>query len=106
MAILVVVIPVASPFDEYALKVQKDIFQAGFVCDVELDPGTTLNKKIRNAQLDQYNFILVVGEKEKQGNTVNIRTRDNKVHGELAVDAAIERFTRLRQERLLSEENF
>lgn len=26
--------------------------------DVDLDPGCTLNKKIRNAQLAQYNFIL------------------------------------------------
>ena len=26
--------------------------------DVETDPGNTLNKKIRNAQLAQYNFIL------------------------------------------------
>ena len=25
--------------------------------DVDLDHGTTLNKKIRNAQLAQYNFI-------------------------------------------------
>lgn len=26
--------------------------------DIEVDPGCTLNKKIRNAQLAQYNFIL------------------------------------------------
>lgn len=26
--------------------------------DIDLDPGCTLNKKIRNAQLAQYNFIL------------------------------------------------
>lgn len=26
--------------------------------DVDVDPGCTLNKKIRNAQLAQYNFIL------------------------------------------------
>lgn len=28
------------------------------MADVDLDPGCTLNKKIRNAQLAQYNFIL------------------------------------------------
>lgn len=28
------------------------------MCDVDVDHGDTLNKKIRNAQLAQYNFIL------------------------------------------------
>lgn len=28
------------------------------MADVDLDHSCTLNKKIRNAQLDQYNFIL------------------------------------------------
>lgn len=33
------------------------MFEAGFMCDVDVDHGDTLNKKIRNAQLAQYNFI-------------------------------------------------
>lgn len=35
----------------------KEIHDAGFLCDHDLDQGTTMNKKIRNAQLAQYNFI-------------------------------------------------
>ena len=35
----------------------------------------------REAQLAQYNYILVVGEAEKEACTVNVRTRDNVVHG-------------------------
>jgi threonyl-tRNA synthetase len=38
--------------------------------------------QIREAQLAQYNYILVVGEKEQSTKTVNVRTRDNQVHGE------------------------
>ena len=30
---------------------------AGFICEVDIDTGDTMNKKIRNAQLAQYNFI-------------------------------------------------
>jgi hypothetical protein len=37
--------------------------------------------KVREAQLAQYNYILVVGEAEKLARTVNVRTRDNVVHG-------------------------
>jgi len=40
----------------------------------------TINKKVRNAQIDQVNYILVFGEKEQTGN-LQIRTRDNKVFG-------------------------
>lgn len=39
------------------LQVKKTVFSAGYLADVDLDHGTTLNKKIRNAQLAQYNFI-------------------------------------------------
>jgi len=34
------------------------LFAAGFMCDADTDDSDTMNKKIRNAQLAQYNFIL------------------------------------------------
>ncbi len=48
----------------------------------------TINKKVRNAQLDQVNYILVFGEKEQQG-ALQIRTRDNKVHGPVKTEQFI-----------------
>ncbi|XP_055489666.1 threonine--tRNA ligase 1, cytoplasmic [Leucoraja erinacea] len=87
----VMVVPVGPAYEEYAQKVQRQFHEAGLMSDVDLDQGCTLNKKIRNAQLAQYNFILVVGEKEMSSETVNVRTRDNKVHGERTVSATIER---------------
>lgn len=41
----------------------------------------------------------VVGEKEKTSNTVNVRTRDNKVHGERSVNECIERLKQLKASR-------
>lgn len=35
--------------------------------------------QVREAQLAQYNYILVLGEEEKAAGTVNVRTRDNQV---------------------------
>uniref|UniRef100_A0A7N8XEJ1 threonine--tRNA ligase n=1 Tax=Mastacembelus armatus TaxID=205130 RepID=A0A7N8XEJ1_9TELE len=92
----VMVVPVGPTCEDYAQKVKQEFHNSGFMADVDLDPGCTLNKKIRNAQLAQYNFILVVGEKEKTSNTVNVRTRDNKVHGERSVEECIERLKQLR----------
>ncbi|KAM6930489.1 threonine--tRNA ligase 1, cytoplasmic [Xenentodon cancila] len=95
----VMVVPVGPTCEEYAEKVREEFHCSGFMADVDLDPGCTLNKKIRNAQLAQYNFILVVGEKEKTSNTVNVRTRDNKVHGERSVEECIERLKQLKTSR-------
>lgn len=99
------IIPVAGPFNEYATKVKQQLFEAGFMCDVDTDDSDTMNKKIRNAQLAQYNFIMVVGEKELNGNTVNVRTRDNQVHGEFSVDDAILKFKKLAKTRTLKSED-
>ena len=46
----------------------------------------TLNKKIRNHQLEQWNFILVAGEDECKAGTVDIRTRENQRLGKMRVD--------------------
>uniref|UniRef100_A0A8C2DRT8 threonine--tRNA ligase n=1 Tax=Cyprinus carpio TaxID=7962 RepID=A0A8C2DRT8_CYPCA len=81
------------------VRVQQEFHRGGLMTDVDLDPGCTLNKKIRNAQLAQYNFILVVGEKEKSSDTVNVRTRDNKVHGERSLMDCMERLKELKASR-------
>lgn len=54
----VMVIPVGPAFDDYAHEVQQKLYEAGFMCEVDTDAGDTMNKKIRNAQLAQFNFIL------------------------------------------------
>ncbi|XP_055774644.1 threonine--tRNA ligase 1, cytoplasmic [Salvelinus fontinalis] len=95
----VMVVPVGPTLDDYAQKIRDDFHRGGLMTDVDCDASCTLNKKIRNAQLAQYNFILVVGEKEKTSETVNVRTRDNKVHGERSVNECMERLQQLKASR-------
>ncbi|XP_046661421.1 threonine--tRNA ligase 1, cytoplasmic-like isoform X5 [Homalodisca vitripennis] len=101
----IMIIPVGPPFNDYAEKVKDQLYNAGFVCEVDSDAGDTMNKKIRNAQLAQYNFILVVGEREQTAETVNVRTRDNVIHGELNIPDLISKF-RLLTEKRSSEDVF
>lgn len=54
----VMVVPVGPSVDSYAHEVKDTLFKAGYMVEVDADPGDTLNKKIRNAQLAQFNFIL------------------------------------------------
>jgi len=76
----------------------------GFCVEADVDNGNTMNKKVRNAQLAQFNFIFVVGEKEQSNRTVNVRTRDNKVHGEFTLEAVSAKFTELATERIIKSE--
>lgn len=54
----VMIVPVVSQFDDYAYEVKQKLWDAGVMVEVDTDPSDTLNKKIRNAQLAQFNFIL------------------------------------------------
>merc|ERR1712241_124541 len=98
------VVPVGLPFNNYAKEIAELLKSKGFCAEADTDDGNTMNKKVRNAQLAQFNFILVVGEKEKENRTVNVRTRDNKVHGELSIDDLLEKFRKLAKERTLKSE--
>ncbi|XP_064416679.1 threonine--tRNA ligase 1, cytoplasmic isoform X1 [Latimeria chalumnae] len=98
------VIPVGRSTENYAQEVRQWFHEAGFTTDLDVTPGATLNRKIRNAQLAQCNFILVVGEKEKSNGTVNVRTRDNRQHGERRVEETIRRMKELRDTRTSNAE--
>ena len=83
-----ILVPVKKQNDDYAKQVQRQIHQAGFVSDIDNDAGRTLNKKIRNAQLGQYNFILGTeregerGERERDRQTERERVRERETDRE------------------------
>lgn len=72
-----IVLPIGDKYNDYANYVYETLHNNMF--DVDLDTSVnTLNKKIREAQLKQFNYILVVGEKELTTNTVTLRDRDDQ----------------------------
>ena len=91
------VVPVAQQYIPYARAVRDRLHAEGFYADVN-DTTQTLNKKVREAQVAQYNYILVVGEKERDDNSVNIRTRDNVVQGTKGLEEAVAMFKQLAAE--------
>lgn len=72
----VVVIPVAAPYKEYAQQIADQLVSLGLYADVD-NGDNTLPKKIRNGEIAQYNFILVVGQEELDAQSVNVRNRDD-----------------------------
>jgi len=72
----VCVIPVSLVYKDYAADIGKQLTELSIFVDV--DNGTeTLQKKIRNAEIAQYNFIFVVGQVELDSKSVNVRNRDD-----------------------------
>lgn len=100
----VMVIPVGPSAEDYAKEVHRSVHESGFAVDIDTDSGTTLNRKIRKAQLAQYNFVLVVGEKEKANCSVNVRTRDQVQHGEHRLQNVLTRLRELRDLRVRNAE--
>jgi threonyl-tRNA synthetase len=49
-----------------------------------------LGYKIREAQMDKIPYMLVIGDKEKENNTISIRTRQNKTLTITSLDDFIE----------------
>jgi len=77
----VMLVPISENSRGYALEVRRKLRREGFHAQVD-ETDRKMQKKVREAQLEQWNYILVVGDGEQTNGTVNIRTRDNVVHGE------------------------
>lgn len=95
------VLTVADRHQPYADEVAAAIKQQGFHVDVD-HAQESVSKKVRNAQLSQINYILVVGDQELENKTVTLRTRDNVVVGAIQVDDFLQKIDVERKERHLN----
>ena len=76
----VIILTVADRHIAFAETIRKQYHDAGLQVEVD-DRPESVPKKVRDAQLHQWNYILVVGDKEIQDNTVTVRTRKNEILG-------------------------
>lgn len=72
----VMIIPVSDQYQQYAAYIHNQIVEKGYYADIDYS-SNKLGKKVREAQVSQYNFIVIVGDKEAQTQTISVRSRDN-----------------------------
>ncbi|MEX0961268.1 MAG: threonine--tRNA ligase [Simkaniaceae bacterium] len=95
------ILTVADRHRDYAEKVAQKLTSAGF--SVEIDAQSeSVNKKVRNAQLMQVNYILCVGDNESDQGMISLRTRENYVYGEISLENFIEKIQKEKQSRMNS----
>jgi threonyl-tRNA synthetase len=70
-------LPVTDAHQEYCQKTRAKLLKAGIRC--EIDRGSDrLAKQIRNAEKARIPIICIIGEREVENNSVNVR-----LHGEI-----------------------
>ena len=94
-------IPVADRHQPYADAVAAKVKQHGFYVDVD-HAQESVSKKIRNAQLAQVNYMLVVGDQEMEHKTVTLRTRENQMLRKIQPDEFSSKIEIERKERSLT----
>ncbi len=88
-----IVLPVADRHNEYAATVERELRDAGV--RVALDGRSeSVGKKIRDAELGRYPYMLVVGDREQEGGALAVRAHDEGELGAMPVAEFVERVRR------------
>jgi threonyl-tRNA synthetase len=88
------VIPIADRHIEYARKVLGDLKRSGIRAELD-ERGERMNAKIRDAQLQKIPYMLVVGDKEMQAETVSVRLRSGGDRGAVPLAEFVENTRRV-----------
>ena len=94
----VVMVPIAERHTEYANKVADRLKEIGVRVEVDAR-NEKMNAKIREHALQKVPFMLVVGDKEAEGNQVNVRTRGHEKTETIAIEDFVSRIQKLIQEK-------
>lgn len=86
----VLVVPVKDTFSDYAKEIKRALEDNGFRAAINLR-NETLDKKIREAELQKIPYIVVIGEREFKAHTVSIRKRSIGDQGEVELFNFIQR---------------
>lgn len=89
-----IIIPITDQHVEYGEKVAEQLRSVGFRAEVD-SSSSRMNAKIREAQLQKVPYMLIVGDRERDSNSIAVRTRNNEDRGAVPLDLFIESTTNL-----------
>jgi threonyl-tRNA synthetase len=93
-----IVLPISDKYNEYAEKVSEFLNNSDIRGLID-DRNEKIGKKIRDAELNKLPFMLIVGEKEAESNTISVRQRGVGDHGSMDLN----KFADLVQEVISAE---
>jgi threonyl-tRNA synthetase len=93
-----IVLPISDKYNEYAEKVSEFLNNSDIRGLID-DRNEKIGKKIRDAELNKVPFMLIVGEKEAESDTISVRQRGVGDHGSMDLN----KFADLIQEVISAE---
>ncbi|WP_066628493.1 threonine--tRNA ligase [Labilibacter marinus] len=81
----VVVLPISEKYNDYAEKVS-NVLNNSDIRSVLDDRNEKIGRKIRDNELKRIPFLLIVGEKEAETNTVSVRKQGDGDKGTMAIE--------------------
>ena len=81
----VVVLPISEKYNEYAKKVS-NVLNNSDIRSVLDDRNEKIGRKIRDNELKRIPFLLIVGEKEAETNTVSVRKQGDGDKGTMTIE--------------------
>lgn len=85
----VAVIPIKDTVSAYAAGVKKALLEEGIRASID-DSNETLNKRIRNAEVNKIPYVLVVGDREAAQETVAVRKKGEGDRGAIPLSQFID----------------
>lgn len=85
-----IVLPVSERFLGYAQEVREKLAEAGLRAEVD-ERNEKLGYKIREAQMQKTPYMLIVGAREAEDGTVNVRPRQGDELGAMSLEAFLGR---------------
>lgn len=79
------VLPISEKFQDYAVKVTEELKANGIRAEFD-ERNEKIGKKIRDAQLNRINYMIIVGEKEENDEVISVRNRDGEERSALELD--------------------
>lgn len=98
------IVPISDKNNEYAQKVLEQLKAAGVRVEVD-ERAETMQAKIRDAQMQKIPYMLVVGAKEEEGQTVAIRSRKGENLGVVPVKEFVDKISAEIQSKSLNSGN-
>lgn len=86
-----IILPISEKYAEYAKKVSHKLENADISGLID-DRNEKTGKKIRDAEINKYPFMLIVGENEEQSGTVSVRRRGEGDLGTMSIEDFIAYF--------------
>jgi threonyl-tRNA synthetase len=84
-----VILPVSEKYNEYAHRVGEGLTARELRCTVD-DRNETIGKRIRENELKRVPYLLIVGEKEEQAETLAVRRQGEGDKGAFTLDEFVE----------------